>query len=77
MANELRKFKLGDLVLDFAHEFSWTLINDIKGNIDIRERLNSMAECYIRKHETFAYAECLYKNLKQRNERIALTKPKT
>lgn len=69
MAKELRKFNLGDLVLDFADEFSWTLVNEIKENIGIRERLNLMAECYIREHGTFAYAEYLYKNLKQRNQK--------
>jgi hypothetical protein len=75
MAGELRKFKLGDLVLNFDNEFSWTLINGMRKNDCIRERLNLMAESYANEHSTFRYAKCLYKKLKQRDSKLALTEP--
>ena len=75
MARELKRFELGDLVMDFDNKFSWTVINEIRKNIGVRERLNLMAECYASEHDTFAYAECLYTNLKQRHPKIGLTKP--
>jgi glycosyltransferase involved in cell wall biosynthesis len=76
MARELRRFKLGNLVLDFSNKFSWTLINEIREDIGIRARLNLMAECYSREHDAFAYAEALYQNLKQRNSIRGLIEPK-
>jgi hypothetical protein len=76
MASELKRFNLGGLVLDFDNEFSWTKINEIRENVSFRERLNLMAACYARNHDTFAYAESLYKYLKQRDPKIALAEPK-
>ena len=76
MARELRKFELGDLVMDFDNEFSWAVINDIRKDISIRARLKLMAESYIREHDTFACAQSLYKSLKQINSKIALSEPK-
>jgi hypothetical protein len=76
MASELRRFKLDELIMDFDNEFSWIVINQIRESISIRERLKVMAECYAREHDTFAYAESLYKNLKQGNPNMALTEPK-
>jgi hypothetical protein len=76
MARELKRFELGDLVIDFGNEFSWTVINKIRANVRVRERLNLMAECYARQHDTFGYAESLYKGLKQRYPKIGLTEPK-
>src|SRR5262249_30657558 len=76
MARELKMFELGDLVMDFDNGFSWTVINEIRENISVRERLNLMAECYSREHDTFAYAESVYRNLEQRHPKIGLTEPK-
>jgi glycosyltransferase involved in cell wall biosynthesis len=76
MASELRRFNLGDLVLDFDNEFSWTGMNKIRDSVSLRERLNFMAACYARDHDTFAYAESLYRCLKQKDPEIALAEPK-
>jgi hypothetical protein len=76
MAGELRRFNLGELVLDFDNEFSWTVVNGLRENISIRERFKVMAERYNREHDTFAFAESVYRSLKQRNPKIALTEPK-
>jgi hypothetical protein len=76
MARELIRFKLDELILDFDKEFSWTLINEIRKSLTIRERLNPMAKCYARGHDTFGYAESVYKNLKKQNQKIALSDPR-
>ena len=36
MARELKRFELGDLVMDFGNKFSWTVINEIRKNISVR-----------------------------------------
>jgi hypothetical protein len=76
MARELREFKLGDLVLDFANSFSWTVINELRENTVIRERVNLMAEHYSKEHDVFAFAAALYRKLKQIDPRIPLAEPK-
>jgi len=76
MARELRRFELGDLVIDFDTEFSWTLINKIRKDVSIRARVNLMAESYVREHGTFGYAHSLYKSLKRFNSKMALSEPK-
>jgi hypothetical protein len=76
MASELRRFKLEDLVLDFSNKFSWTLINEIRRDGNIRARLNLMAESYNRDHDTVAYAQSIYKNLKQIDSKMTLAEPK-
>jgi len=76
MASELRRFELGDLVMDFNNKFSWTLINEIRKDSTIRARLNLMAESYVRKHDTFGYAQSLYQGLKEIEPNLALSEPK-
>jgi hypothetical protein len=76
MASELRRFKLGDLVLDFNNGFSWTLINEIREDIGIRARLNLMAESYAKEHDTFGCAQSLYKSLKRIDSQLTLAEPK-
>jgi hypothetical protein len=76
MASELRRFKLEDLVLDFKNGFSWTLIDELRKDLSIRERFNFMAESYAKEHDTFAYAQSLYKSLKQMDAKMVLTEPK-
>jgi hypothetical protein len=76
MARELIRFELGDLVIDFNNEFSWTLVNEIREDINIRARLSLMAESYVSEHGTFGCAQSLYKSLKQANSKVALSEPK-
>src|SRR5262249_19106358 len=65
MATELRRFNLDELVLDFDNEFSWTVVNELRKNISIRERFKAMAETYNREHDTLAFAKSVYRSLKQ------------
>lgn len=76
MASELRRFELGDLIMDFNNGFSWTLINEIRNDSGIRTRLDLMAESYVKEHDTFACAQSLYKGLKKIDPKMALREPK-
>jgi hypothetical protein len=76
MAAQLRRFQLGDLVMDFTNGFSWTLINEIRKDNSIRARLNSMAESYIREHDAFGCAQSLYTSLKKIDPTMPLSEPK-
>jgi hypothetical protein len=76
MASELRRFGLGELVMDFNKDFSWSFINQIREDASIRARLNLMAEIYVKEHDTFACARSLYKGLKNIDSKMPLSDPK-
>jgi hypothetical protein len=76
MASELRRFGLGELVMDFNKGFSWSFINQIREDASIRARLNLMAEIYVKEHDTFACARSLYKGLKNIDSKMPLSDPK-
>lgn len=76
MAQELRKFGLGGLVMDFTNAFSWTLINEIREDPGIRARIHLMAEAYAKEHDAFACAQFIYNGLKKINSKISLSEPK-
>jgi hypothetical protein len=76
MASELRRFELGDLVMDFNNQFSWTFINEIRKDSRIRARLNLMADNYVKEYGTFGRAQSLYKYLKRIDSKMALSESK-
>lgn len=62
--------------MDFTNEFSWTLINEIRGDPGIRARIDLMAETYAKEHDAFACSQFIYSGLKEIDSKIALTEPK-